>query len=295
MNARTRHLSGAIGLLSVLAIGMSLAAPAYAAPRDQRNDHRGAIKVLPAYNVQSEGQISAAISPNEFVIALAGGDALAVNTTASTRIVNDLSASTSTSTATTPAAVPAAGEYAVVTYHFDATQGAVASQVILSDAPIATGRPHRLDGMVTGVGNGSFTLEDASGVSFTIDTLPTTQMRAVAGAGSTGALAVGDFAQAWVRSGSGVNDATVVTYGTQPNGLGLRGQTVRGTVTAIAGQILTLQLGNGGLFAINVLPGARILVNGQVATLSQVTAQSRVTVQGIHFVGVYYATMVAAS
>lgn len=295
LTIHSRILRG-LGVLSALALGLALTAPTMAASRHGHAPKPPMIR-LPIGGLKSSGEIVDVLSTTQFVLAMPGGDDLAVNLTASTRVVNDTSAGSSSSAG----APVATGEYAVVTYHFDAKTGAVASRVVLSTSPLPTGPVHHVAGMITAVGNGAFTLENASGVSFNVDILPATTMRWIAaGAAGTSAatttppLAVGDFASVAIRSAGAVNDATSVTYSNAP--IGVKGHgTIKATVTGVSGNVLSLQLDNGGSLSVTVLPGAIVLLNGQAATLSQISANDAVRLQGVRFVGVYYATSVIAT
>jgi hypothetical protein len=283
----------AFGILSALALGLTLAAPTMAARYHGRHlDHPGPIR--PVIGLQSSGEISAVLSSEQFILAMAGGDDLAVNMTAKTTIVNDMT--TAGATAGSSAAVPATGEYATVSYHFDAADGAVASRVVLSTSPLPSGPARQVRGMITAVGTGEFTLETAAGVSFTIDTLATTRMRWVeagptAGSSTTTmpALAVGDFADVTMRSAGAVDDASAVTYSNAPVGVRNR-RTLIATVNAVSGSVLTLSLANGGSLDVTVLPGASVLLNGQAASVTEIVAGDHVRLQGVEFLGVEYAT-----
>jgi hypothetical protein len=307
MKHRRMILHAALALL--LAGGaLGAAAPTFAAPRT----HVRVRVPARAVRLQSEGEVASVLSASQFVMDLADGNALALNVTPQTVIVNDVSSTAaggstsaggSNSAATSPnqpaSAAIATGEYAVVTYHFTPATGAVADRIVLSTAPLPTGPVHHVRGMVTAVATGAFTLEAATGVSFTVDVLPTTRLRSIesaVGAPPTGAtaatLAVGDFAEVWMRSGAGVNDAIEVNYGPDP--IGLPHVAVRATVASVNGQSLALTLPDGGSLTVTVLGDARVRLNGQAATLAQLAAGDRVALDGVRFVGVYYVTAVDA-
>ncbi len=289
------RLLRALGVLTALALGLSLAAPMIASAHERAPAHGKA--VLPIGDLQSSGTVADVLSASQFVLALSGGDVLAVNVAPSTTIVNDTTGATSTG----PSAAITTGAYALVTYHFDARTGAVASRIVLSTSPLPTGPVHHAHGMVTAVGTNTFTLENANGVSFTIAILPSTRMRWVeSSAGSSPAaatmppLAVGDFAAVDMRSAGSAYDAVQVTYSTAP--LGVRShQAIQATVSAVSGSTLDLTLENGGTLSATVLPSALIELNGQAVSLTQIHSGDFVRVHGVHFVGVFYATTVVAT
>jgi hypothetical protein len=269
----------AFGVLSALALGLALTAPTMAAAAP------------PVYGLQSAGQIADVLSSTQFVLALQGGDDLAVNMTPSTRIVDDLTSGSGVAT----------GEYAVVNYHFGAHIGAVASRVILSNTPSTSGKVRHLIGMVTAVSSGAFTLENANGVRFTVDLLPTTRLRwvqtGIEGSAMEPALppiAVGDFADAAARSAGPVYDAVEVTYSNAPVGIKTH-NTIKGAVSGVSGDTLSLTLGNSGALSVTVLPSALITLNGRLSALSQLAPGDHVRLQAVPFVGMYYATVVVAA
>lgn len=294
MTRRLRRFAFCLALVaafgSALPGGMTLAA---------RRPYR---PYTPYRGTQSaSGQISMVLGSSQFVLSLADGNALAVNLTASTRVTDELASGSGTGTpsgATTPTTTATAafssGEYAVVHYRFTPAAGAVALSVTLSTAPVATGKPHRLNGLVTGVGSGSFVLEGPGGANWTITLLPTTRVYTQEAATSgTLAIAVGDFATAIVRSGSGINDAVSVTYGSRP--YGSRAEGMSGTVSGVSGQQLTLALPNGASRTVDVLPTATVTLNGQTSTLASLASGDSVRVLGSMFQSTFYAYEVQAT
>lgn len=244
----------------------------------------------------ASGQISMVLSPTEFVLALPNGDALAVNLRAQTRILNE-TAGNQVGTTSTPAsggASFASGEYVAVHYVFAPATGAVASTVTLSTAPLATGRPHRLSGLVTAVGAGSFELEGAGGETWTVTFVASTRMYAKSYPSTPAAgIAVGDFATALVRSGPGINDALTVSYGNRP--YGERTQGINGTLASLSGQSLNVMQPNGASRPVQVLPTATITLNGQIAALTSLNGGAHLHLVGSVFQGVFYAYIVQAT
>lgn len=106
--------------------------------------------------MRSSGEVVDVLSGTPFVLAMQSGDVLAVNTLPTAAMVGDTTAErASGGSATTPAV--ATGEYALVTYRFDAGRGVVASRVVLAASPLATGPVHRVRDMVTAAVIGEFT------------------------------------------------------------------------------------------------------------------------------------------
>lgn len=248
----------------------------------------------------ASGQISMVLGSSQFVLSLADGNALAVNLAANTMVTDEIASAGSgasggaTTATTTPTATLSSGEYAVVRYRFTPAAGAVAVAVTLSTAPVATGKPHRVNGLVTDVGSGSFVLEGPGGASWTITLLPTTRIytQGVATSGTL-AIAVGDFATAIVRSGSGINDAVSVTYGSRPYGSRVQGMS--GTVTGVSGQQLSLALPNGARRTVSVLPSATVTLNGQASTLAALASGDAARVLGSMFQSTFYAYEIRAN
>ena len=281
------------GLTMTAALAATLPGSVTLAARPPYNPYRGL--------ETASGQIGMVLGQNQFLLTLSNGDVLAINLNPRTRVTDEMTPGTAGSTGTTSPTTPtssfgafASGEYAVVHYRFAPTTGAVAVAVTLSSAPVATGKPHRLSGLVTEVGSGSFVLEGANGASFTVTLLPTTRLytQQATATGSMG-LSVGDFATALVRSGAGINDAVTVTYGTRPYGARTYG--IFGTVTGVSGQELTLGLRNGASRTVHILPTATVTLNGQPSSLTALAADDTVHLIGSLFQNTFYAYEVEAS
>jgi|GEM_PF-5431790 len=289
MLATRSLLRSAVGIAGAVSLLAAAGSTAFAS--NQRHVHGIRVPVLTQQT--SEGQVTSVLSSTEFLVQLSDGDALAVNTTPHTVFIDDLTTATQSGTS----AAVATGEYAQVTYHFDANTGAIASRVVLSTSPVPTGPIRDARGMVTGVGSGSFTLEDAGGVTWVIDMTALTRMHYVSPGepvtGAAPALAVGDFADVRMRSGQGVNDATAVTY--SPSPFGMPAGQVQGRIAVVSGSTLTLSLPSGGSLTLVVLANATLTLNGQPASLNQIAAGQTVRARGVRFLGRFYATLVAAA
>lgn len=284
----TRHASrfvAGFGLAAVLATLLTGATTLAAyAPRNRY-----------AATDTASGQISMVLGSTRFVLTLADANALAVNLTARTRVTDKIAAASGSGTSggaapstTTGSGAFASGEYAVVHYRFTPAAGAVALAVTLSTAPVATGKPHRISGLVTAVGSGSFVLEDQGGASFTITLLAATRMYTrAATTGPSPQLAVGEFATVLVRSGAGINDAISVTYGSRPYSKRVQG--LSGRVSAVSGSELTIALADGASRTVDVLPAARVTVNGQPASVQALLPGDLVRVVGSMFQSTFYA------
>ena len=272
---------------TIVAAAVGPSAPTFAAGRPY---------APPSVMQTASGQISMVLSPTEFVLALPDGDALAVNLSARTRILNE-TAGNQVGVTSTPASGGTSfvsGEFVAVHYVFAPATGAVASTVTLSTAPLATGRPHRLSGLVTAVGSGSFELEGAGGETWTITLVASTRMFAKSYPSTPAAgIGVGDFATALVRSGPGINDALTVSYGNRP--YGERTQGINGTLASLSGQSLSVTQPNGATRAVQVLPTATITLNGQIAGLTSIGGGAHLHLVGSVFQGVFYAYIVQAT